>query len=194
MIKRTLFFAAIFTIFQCASIFAVEVSSDEIKSLLGKIVNLETEIAKLKQQIESLNTAGNEVQAMENSDDKKAYDIALSALKDQKFAEAEQKFADFIAKYPTSALQSNAYFWYGESFFRRAQFDKAAIYYLKGYKQFPSGVKASDSLLKLGLSLGELNQKEEACKILTKLEKEFPKRASASLKRAKDASIKFGCK
>jgi tol-pal system protein YbgF len=125
--------------------------------------------------------------------EKADYDMALADLKDNKLDLAEKKFWDFINKYPKSSMQSNAYFWYSETFFRRNIFDKAAIYYLKGYKQFPKGAKASDSLLKLALSLGSLNKKSDACNILIKLDQEFPNRPSSSIKRAKDARIKFGC-
>ncbi|WP_250310704.1 tol-pal system protein YbgF [Rickettsia endosymbiont of Oedothorax gibbosus] len=126
--------------------------------------------------------------------DKQLYDLALAALKDNKLTEAEEKFANFLKNYSKSPLLSNAYFWYGESFFRRKMFDKAAINYLKGYKQSPKGIKASDSLLKLALSLGELKKGQEACSILDKLEAEFPNRPATSIKRAKEARIKFACK
>ncbi len=125
---------------------------------------------------------------------KQLYDLALADLKDNKLPEAESKFAEFLKNYPTNPLVSNAYFWYGESFFKRNIFDKAAINYLKGYKQAPKGPKASDSLLKLALALGSLNKNQEACSILSKLEAEFPSRASTSITRAKEAKIKFGCK
>jgi tol-pal system protein YbgF len=134
------------------------------------------------------------IKEKEATTEKKLYDLALAALKDNKLDIAEEKFTSFIKTYPKSSLQSNAYFWHGETFFKRKMFDKAAISYLKGYKQFPKAAKASDSLLKLALSLGELKKKEEACGILSKLESEFPNRAAASIKRAKDSKIKFGCK
>lgn len=126
--------------------------------------------------------------------EKQQYDLALAALKDNKLEEAEKQFANFIKKYPKSSLQSNAYFWYGETYYKRRVFDKAAINYLKGYKQFPKGAKAADSLLKLALSLGELNKKPEACQMLSKLDEVFSSRPAASIKRANDAKVKFGCK
>jgi len=115
-------------------------------------------------------------------------------LKDNKPLEAEKKFSNFIESYPKSPLLSNAYFWYGECFFKQNKFDKAAINYLKSYKQSAKGAKASDALLKLSLSLGEINKTKEACSILDKLESEFPNRAATSIKRAKDARAKFACK
>ncbi|MCC8369144.1 MAG: tol-pal system protein YbgF [Rickettsia endosymbiont of Oxypoda opaca] len=127
--------------------------------------------------------------------DKQAYDLALASFKDGKLEEAEKKFANFIHTYPKSEVISNAYFWYGESFFKRKDFNGAAINYLKCYKQSPKGPKSSDTLLKLSLSLGELKKTQEACNILTKLDKEFPtNRSATSKKMAEDAKVKFGCK
>lgn len=126
--------------------------------------------------------------------DKQLYDLALAALKDNKLSEAQKRFTKFIETYPNSSLVSNAYFWYGESFFKQNIFDKAAINYLKSYKHSPKGLKASDALLKLALSLGEIDKTKEACSILDKLESEFPNRAATAIKRAKDAKAKFTCK
>lgn len=127
-------------------------------------------------------------------EDKSQYDLALASLKENKPQEAEQKFAEFLTQYPKSSLISNAYFWYGETFFRRNIFDKATINYLKGYKHSPKGVKAADSLLKLAIALGELNKKQEACGVLAKLDTEFPSRSASSIKRTKDTKVKLGCK
>ncbi|WP_202149083.1 tol-pal system protein YbgF [Candidatus Sarmatiella mevalonica] len=127
------------------------------------------------------------------SAEKVEYDEALAALKENKLQEAERRFQSFINKYPKSNLQSNAYFWYAESFFKRNAFEKAAVYYLKGYKMFPKGGKAADSLLKLASCLSSLNKKSEACAILKKLDLEFPNRPAPSVKRAQDLKAKLGC-
>ena len=125
--------------------------------------------------------------------EKRQYDEALSLLKDDKLNKASKQFFDFIQKYPNSARLSNAYFWYGESFYRQDNYEKAALYYLKGYKKFPKGAKSSDSLLKLSLSLGKINKLKEACSTLEKLDKEFPNRSAISTKRSEDAYSKFNC-
>ena len=127
--------------------------------------------------------------------DKQAYDLALAAYKDNKLAEAKGKFKSFIQQYPNSSLISNAYFWYGECFFKQKDYNGAAVNYLKGYKALPKGAKSSDGLLKLALSLGELKETQEACNMLAKLDKEFStNRTAVSKKMAEDAKIKFGCK
>ncbi len=126
--------------------------------------------------------------------EKELYDVALASLKDNDLQGSEQKFSDFIQKYPKSPMLSQAYFWYGEVFFRQSVFDKASINYLKAYRQSPKGLKAADALLKLSLSLGSLGKKQDACSILVKLNAEFPSRAASSIKGANDAKIKYGCK
>ena len=122
------------------------------------------------------------------------YDIALSYLKDGKFNEAEEKFANFIQTHQKHKLRENAIFWYAESFYRRNNFNQSAINYLKCYKEYPKGSKAVDALLKLSLSLGNLNKSKEACSVLDKLDSEFQYRPANSLKRSNVARTKFGCK
>lgn len=137
----------------------------------------------------------NQPTSLINSDsDKAEYDLALAALKDGNFAAAEKQFTDFIANHPNSKLQSNALFWYAETFYRRDNFNKAAINYLQCYKRFPSGVKAPDALMKLSYSLYALNKSSEACNIIDKLEAEFPQRSANLVQRAKEAKLKFKCK
>jgi tol-pal system protein YbgF len=126
--------------------------------------------------------------------EKSDYDIALATLKDGDFSAAEKKFADFIATYPSSKLQSNATFWYSETFYRRDIFNQAAINYLKSYKQYPNGDKAPDALFKLADSLAHLSKDKEACSMLEKLNTEFPSRSTDSLQRAKEMSDKLHCK
>ncbi len=122
------------------------------------------------------------------------YEDAMIAFKANDFAQAEKDFDSFIKKYPKSTLQSNAHYWYAETFFKRQNFQIAAVNYLKGYKQYPKGSKASDSLLKLSMSLGSIKKTKEACSILAKLDREFPNRSSTAIKRSKEMIDKYGCK
>ena len=183
----------------------------EISQLIGRVEILEHAVHELQKtqnaQAAPTVSVSQDVQAptsavsteithasTDTAQEKRDYDTALAALKESNFVEAENLFNSFMQKYPNSSLISNAYFWYAESFYRRGEFDKAAVHYLKGYKQFPKASKAADSLLKLALSLGEIKKTKEACVILTKLEEEFKQRPASSIKRAYDAKMKYGCK
>lgn len=157
-------------------------------------VNAQTsdKVANLDQEKTEEPKAGNTKESLV-SEEKEKYDVALGLLKEGKLNDAEEKFAEFIAQFPNSSFQSNAHFWYAESFYQRSNFNQAAISYLKGYKSYPKGAKAADSLLKLAFSLSALNKNQEACSMLGKLESEFPNRPLSSIKRSNEAKSKFHC-
>ncbi len=121
------------------------------------------------------------------------YDRAFNLLKQEKYEEAVQSFKAFIAAYPTHVLNSNAYYWLGESYYAQQHYEQAAVQFLEGYKQFPKGGKAADSLLKLGMSLGQVNKKAEACATLGKLTSEFPDASSALKERIRQERTEFQC-
>lgn len=126
--------------------------------------------------------------------EKQQYDIALAALKGNDLTTASEKFQAFIHDNPKSQLLSNALFWYGEVLFKQKSYDKAALNFLKSYKQAPKGAKASDSLLRLATSLAQLNKVTDACGMLNKLENEFPKRPASSVQKAESLRTKIKCK
>lgn len=115
---------------------------------------------------------------------------AEKSLLQLQYADAENGFKDFLAKYPDHNLAGSAEFKLGETYFAQQDYTSAAKAYLAGYKQFPKGRRAPDSLLKLGLSLGRLGQKDQACAALGSVGDEYPnavdvkKRAQAEYKRA----------
>lgn len=115
---------------------------------------------------------------------------AEKSLLQLQYADAENGFKDFLAKYPDHNLAGSAEFKLGETYFAQQDYTSAAKAYLTGYKQFPKGRRAPDSLLKLGLSLGRLGQKDQACAALGSVGDEYPnavdvkKRAQAEYKRA----------
>lgn len=186
--------------------------SKQIKNLTSRVSQLENVILELRREnnvskdtnvenvqespegVDSLlPTSVSDLSGSKISKEKQEYDAALVVLKEGKLELAEQNFAKFINDYPNSELHSNAIFWYGEAFFRQKKYNKAAVNFLKCYKDYPKGVKAADALLKVSLALNELNKNEEACNMLDKLDSEFPDRPAGSINRAKEARVKFGC-
>lgn len=165
----------------------------EIEKLQVRLGNLEKAVQTLQDRNRDQDSGTADSRQVSETAIKEEYDTALALLKNGKFAEAEQKFGEFIQQRKNHKLNENALFWYAESFYRRDDFNQAAINYLKSYKEYPKGVKAADSLLKLGLSLGSLNKLKEACSIIDKLETEFPSRSEGSVKKAKEARMKFHC-
>jgi tol-pal system protein YbgF len=106
------------------------------------------------------------------------------------YGDAESGFKEFIAKYPEHNLAGSAEFKLGETFYAQQNYSEAAQSYMASYKQYPKGRRAPDSLLKLGLALSRLGQKDQACATISSVDSEFPnaveikKRAQAEFKRA----------
>jgi tol-pal system protein YbgF len=184
----------------------IELVKNEIIKLKAIINKIENEIVGLSEQVKnienSLVTSNKNlaIQAPQKTltqknyeEEKKDYDLALTSLKDGDYNLAGQNFSKFINDYPDSSLLSNVYFWYGELYYKQKDFKNAGIYFLNGYRKFPRGIKAADSLLKLSLSLGQLDKGPEACKIIDKLQKEFKERSLSSMQKEKEILEKYNC-
>ncbi len=119
-----------------------------------------------------------------------AFGLINKARSDADYTNAAQAFQDFLDKNPSGPLASNARYWMGESYYANKDYGGAARVFLDGYQKDQKGPKAPDSLLKLGMSLTNLDKKKEACATFDKLSKDFPAaannftRLSAERKRA----------
>ena len=122
------------------------------------------------------------------------YQRAYNILSKGNYEAAEAAFNTFIIDYPDHNLTSNAYYWLGQTFFVRKNYQKAATTFAEGYIKFPIGSKAADQLFKLGISLNLLNKSTDACATFKKLDKEFPDAPSRISNRAKTFKEKLDCK
>ena len=110
------------------------------------------------------------------------YDYALSLmLQKQDFAMAETALRSFVEAHPEGELAGNAQYWLGETHYVRKNYQDAAFAFAESYQKYPKGSKAADSLLKLGMSLAQLDKKREACTAYSRLLSNFPD-ANARLK------------
>ncbi len=117
------------------------------------------------------------------------YDEAFGLLRNADYDRAEKALSKFVAQHRDSPLAGNAQHWLGATFFVRGKYAEAAVAFAEGYQKYPKSNKAPDNLLKLGMSLGALGQKEDACKTLKQFGTVFPT-APASLKRQADVERK----
>ena len=125
---------------------------------------------------------------------KELYEQALKDLRDNKNNDAERKFNQFLNTYPGDALAGNAQYWLGEVYYKKQEFDKAAVAFRDGYSKYPEGTKGADCLLKLGLSMKALGKKDDACTALVNLPTVFGKANSEIISRAKKEAEALGCK
>jgi len=116
-------------------------------------------------------------QALPEGTPTERYDYAIGLLRAEDYEEAERAFASFVAAHPHNRLAGNAQYWLGEAHYVREQYERAATAFLDGYQRYPDSLKAPDNLLKLGMTLGSLGQRAEACATLDELATKFPNAA-----------------
>jgi tol-pal system protein YbgF len=127
-----------------------------------------------------------------NEDPEAMYERSYENLLRRQFGDAESGFRTFLDKHRDHSLAGNAQYWLGETYYVQGEYKDAAQAFLVGYRDFPRSRKAADSLLKLGLSLGRLGQKQQACSAYSQVDSEFPK-ATEARKRAQSEAKRAGC-
>ena len=124
----------------------------------------------------------------------KQYEFATSFLKVGDYNTAERALKEFVQTNPNHMLAGNAQYWFAETFRIRQLYVDAASAYLEGYQKYPKSEKAPDNLLKLGVSLVQIGEKDQGCMMITSLEKEYPQASQSILQKAKYEEKKFECK
>ena len=129
-----------------------------------------------------------------NKPTEEQYEFAVSFIKIGDYETAEFALREFIDKNKDHDLAGNAQYWYGETFRIRQLYSDAATAYLDGYQNYPKSDKAPDNLLKLGITMVQLGEKDQGCKMISGLKKEYPKASKSVLQKAQYEQKKFKCK
>ena len=129
-----------------------------------------------------------------NKPTEEQYEFAVSFMKIGDYETAEFALREFIDKNKDNDLAGNAQYWYGETFRIRQLYSDAATAYLDGYQNYPKSDKAPDNLLKLGITMVQLGEKDQGCKMISGLKKEYPKASKSVLQKAQYEQKKFKCK
>ena len=168
---------------------------------LGAISYKNTENSNATQQIQSIETTSSivtetfkaEQKILPNDIPEKQYEFATSFLKVGDYNTAERAFREFVITNPEHKLAGNAQYWYAETFRIRQLYTDAATAYLEGYQKYPKGEKAPINLLKLGVSMVQIGEKEQGCKMIIGVQEQYPKANQSVLQKAKYESKKFEC-
>jgi tol-pal system protein YbgF len=121
------------------------------------------------------------------------YSYAIGLIKVGDYDTAEFALREFIDNNKDHNLAGHAQFWYGETFRIRQLYSDAAAAYLDGYQNYPKSDKAPDNLLKLGVTMVELGEKDQGCSMITNLKKEYPKASKSVLQKAQYEEKRFKC-
>ena len=169
---------------------------------LGSISYKDTDTGQENQEIQSIETTNTVVTETFVTEEKilpegtpnEQYDFATSFLKVGDYNMAERAFREFVDNNPEHNLAGNAQYWYAETFRIRQLFTDAASAYLEGYQKYPKSQKAPINLLKLGVSLVQIGEKDQGCLMISGVKKEYPKANQSVLQKAKYEEKKFECK
>ncbi len=169
---------------------------------LGSISYKDTDTNETTQQTQSINTTASiltetfqsEEKILPNESPEKQYEFATSFLKVGDYTTAERAFREFVTSNPEHNLAGNAQYWYAETFRIRQLYTDAASAYLEGYQKYPKGEKAPINLLKLGVSMVQIGEKDQGCKMINGVQKQYPDANQSVIQKAKYESQKFECK
>ena len=169
---------------------------------LGSISYKDTSTNETTQQTQSIDTTATIITETFQAEEKilpsespdKQYEFATSFLKVGDYSTAERAFREFVKENPDHELAGNAQYWYAETFRIRQLYTDAASAYLEGYQKYPKGEKAPINLLKLGVSMVQIGEKDQGCKMINGVEKQYPKASQSVIQKAKYESQKFECK
>ena len=169
---------------------------------LGSITYKDTETKLETQQTQSIDSTQAIVTETFQAEEKilpdispeKQYEFATSILKVGDYNTAERAFREFVLTNPKHNLAGSAQYWYAETFRIRELYTDAASAYLEGYQKYPKSTKAPINLLKLGVSLVQIGEKDQGCLMITGVQKQYPKANQSILQRARYEEKKFECK
>tara|TARA_Y100001970_G_scaffold130418_1_gene160810 strand:+ start:568 stop:1524 length:957 start_codon:yes stop_codon:yes gene_type:complete len=168
---------------------------------LGAITYKDTETTDLVQKTQSIETTSSvvtenfvtEEKILPKTNPKDQYNFATSLLKQGDYTTAERALREFVIDNPEHNLAGNAQYWYAETFRIRQLYTDAASAYLEGYQKYPKSEKAAINLLKLGVSLVQIGEKDQGCLMIKGVKKEYPKAKQSVLQKAKFEEKKFDC-
>ena len=157
-----------------------------------------TESTQQTQSVDSTSTVVLEnVESIEkllpDASPEKQYEFATSFLKVGDYSTAEKALREFVISHPEHDLAGNAQYWYAETFRIRQLYTDAASAYLEGYQKYPKGEKAPINLLKLGVSMVQIGEKDQGCKMINGVENQYPDANQSVIQKAKYESQKFEC-
>ena len=189
-------------------------STDEIKKLpgsgeaqdLGQALEIgvsDSDVAAAEQiqktqSIESVGTVITETaerteKILPEDSPEKQYEFAVSFIKVGDYETAELALREFVDNNSRHQLAGNAQYWYGETFRVRQLYQDAATAYLDGYQKYPKSKKAPVNLLKLGVMLVQIGEKEQGCSMILGVKDQYPKANQSVIQKAEYEKKKFNC-
>ncbi|MEZ5812503.1 MAG: tol-pal system protein YbgF [Rhizobiaceae bacterium] len=110
----------------------------------------------------------------ETNDPEELYSNAYEFVLSGDYRTAEAAFREHIERFPGDQRAADARYWLGEAILSQQRPAEAAEVFLAASREFPDSRKAPDMLLKLGMSLAALGQRDIACATFKEVGVRYP--------------------
>jgi tol-pal system protein YbgF len=137
--------------------------------------------------------AGSSTQTASLGSEGDQYKAAYGHVLSGDYGVAEQEFRQYIDSYPNSARAADANFWLGEALYSQGKYNDAAKTFLNAHQKYGTSEKAPEMLLKLGMSLAALDNKDTACATLREVTKRYPKASKAVSNKVASEQKRLAC-
>ena len=168
---------------------------------LGRVSDSDIAAAEQIQKTQSIESVGTVVtetavrteKILPDTTPEEQYKFALSFIKVGDYETAEFALREFVDNNSKHQLAGNAQYWYGETFRIRQLYQDAATAYLDGYQNYPKSNKAPVNLLKLGVMLVQIGEKEQGCSMILGIKDQYPQANQSVIQKAEYEKKKFNC-
>jgi tol-pal system protein YbgF len=168
---------------------------------LGGVSDSEIAATEQIQKTQSVESAGTVVtedtqrveKILPDTTPEEQYKFAISFIKVGDYETAEFALREFVDINSGHQLAGNAQYWYGETFRVRQLYQDAATAYLDGYQKYPKSTKAPVNLLKLGVMLVQIGEKEQGCSMIIGIKDQYPEANQSVIQKAEYEKKKFNC-
>ena len=144
-----------------------------VDSALGKPLDLTARLNGSSSATQN-DTSGKNDQFASIQSARELFDLGFDYFQMGDYQNSEQVFKAFNQRFPDDNKTPNAQFWLGESKFSQSNFKGAAKVFLDAHNNWPDARIAPQTLLKLGVSLAGMKQRELACATYAKVYKKYP--------------------
>lgn len=129
--------------------------------------------------------------SLDNPDD--LYNVAYGHVLTGDYQMAEREFRDYLDIFPKGEKAADANFWMGEAQYSQGNYNDAAKTFLNAHQTFSKSKKAPEMLLKLGMSLAALDNRETACATLREVGKRYPNASKAVKGKVASEQSRLSC-
>lgn len=98
---------------------------------------------------------------------------SIAKVQSGQFTEGEQELITYVSNGQNPDM-GRAQYWLGKAYYHQAKYNLSAQAFIESYKLAKDTALGPDILLNLSLALVQINEKEDACKVLSTVAQRYP--------------------